>query len=458
MNYLDELNEDQLRAATHSEGYLRVIAGAGSGKTRMLVARYAYLVDAMGIDPASILCVTFTNKAAAEMRSRIRALIGDGHDTSLISTYHGFCVRMLREDADKIFYPTSFQIIDTAAQKDILREIYDELELKLDFASFEKVLKAISDFKADETYVSQMISRDASAGPVDEGILPEIIRRYLARQKRLNLMDFEDLIHFGLYLLRTCPDVREKWQQRLNYVQVDEFQDSSAREMELVDILSGGYGNLMVVGDPDQNIYEWRGSDVSLLVDFDETHVPTETTTLALNYRSTNAILACANELIRHNKLRIEKDLRPANPGNVGSKPIHYHAKTEEAEATWIAERIHEGVQGGRAYSNYAVLYRASHLSRMIENALVEANIPYEVRGGVAFYRRMEVLDAIAYLKLITRKDDLAFKRIVNKPPRKMGRVRIAKLQEMAKPDEPLVDALARCIDNKTFKGSGAAR
>ena len=258
LSYLNGLNNEQLQAATHSEGFLRVIAGAGSGKTKMLVARYAYLVDAMGINPASILCVTFTNKAAAEMRARIRALIGDGHDTSLVSTYHGFCVRMLREDADKVFYPTSFQIIDTAAQKDILKEIYDELELKLDFAAFGKVMRAISDFKSDGAYVSQMISRDAKPGPQGQDMTAEIVRRYLARQKRLFLMDFEDLIQFGLHLLRTRREVREKWQQRLNYVQVDEFQDSSAREMELVDILSGGYGNLMVVGDPDQNIYEWR--------------------------------------------------------------------------------------------------------------------------------------------------------------------------------------------------------
>ena len=256
MNYLDGLNDDQLRAVTRSEGYLRVIAGAGSGKTRMLVARYAYLVDAMGINPASILCVTFTNKAAAEMRSRIRALIGDGHDTSLVSTYHGFCVRMLREDADKVFYPTRFQIIGTAAQRDILREVYDELELKLDFAAFGKVLKAISCYKADGRYVRGMISRGAAPGPAGHGMTDEVVRRYLARQKRLFLMDFDDLVCFGLHLLKTNGAVRGKWQRRLNYVQVDEFQDSSAREMELVDILSGGYKNLMVVGDPDQNIYE----------------------------------------------------------------------------------------------------------------------------------------------------------------------------------------------------------
>ena len=216
MDYLKGLNDEQLKAVRHTEGFLRVIAGAGSGKTKMLVARYAYLVHAVGIDPASILCVTFTNKAAAEMRSWVRKLIGEGYDTSLISTYHGFCVRLLREDIEKIFYPSTFQIIDTTDQKAILKEIYEELEYKLDFATFEKILKVISTYKNTHPYVVRMITRDDDM-QVDDLPMPEaeIVSRYLRKQKQVFCMDFDDLILFALHLLRTNAEVRDKWQQRL---------------------------------------------------------------------------------------------------------------------------------------------------------------------------------------------------------------------------------------------------
>ena len=457
MNGLDHLNDDQRQAATHTEGYLRVVAGAGSGKTKMLVSRYVYLVQELGIDPASILCVTFTNKAAAEMRKRVRAMIGEGYDTGLISTYHGFCARLLREDIEKLFYPSSFQIIDTSDQKDILADIYDELELRLDHASFEKALSTIGRYKDKFPYVPAMMARDDSMLPPDEGgVYARILARYLRKQKQRFALDFDDLIYFALHLLTTDTDVREKWQHRLNYIQVDEFQDSSRREMELIDILSGFYHNLMVVGDPDQNIYEWRGSDVSLLLDFELEHAPLTTVTMEVNYRSTDDVLTCANSLIDHNKLRLKKDLRTVQPGLPCPKPIHYHAPTEHDEAEWIAKRIRQGVLEGRSYADYAVLYRAGHLSRSVENALVDAGIPYEVYGGVAFYKRTEIKDITAYLKLLVSNDDEAFKRIVNKPARKMGRIRIAKLQEMAAAEEPLMAALERLVDDRTFKGSGA--
>lgn len=460
--YLEGLNPDQLEAATRTEGYLRVIAGAGSGKTKMLVSRYAYLVKAVGIDASSILCVTFTNKAAAEMRRRIRALIGEGHDTSLICTYHGFCVRLLREDSGKIFYPSNFSIIDEDSQKSILKEIYDALELKLDHASFEKTIKDISEYKAkNPEYVHMMITRDDSWRDLESAassisLDQLIIHMYLRKQKQLFSMDFDDLMLFALHLLQTDVEVREKWQRRLNYIQVDEFQDSSKREMRLVDILSAGYRNLMVVGDPDQNIYEWRGSDVGLLVDFDKTHIPTHTTTMALNYRSTPSILTCANELIRCNKQRLDKDLRAVSSEVRGVTPIHRHAENEEEEAAWVAERIKKNVASGRRYADHAVLYRAGHLSRAIERALADAGVPYEVCNGVAFYKRMEIRDAVAYLRLALADDDEAFERIVNKPARKMGRARLAKLRAAQQPGESLMAALERVAETPDFKASGA--
>ena len=304
------LNERQRDAVMETEGYLRVIAGAGSGKTKLLVSRYAYLVKEYGIDPANILCVTFTNKAAGEMKRRIRTLIGDEYSTSLICTYHGFCVRVLREDIEKLFYPKEFQIIDTSQQKSILSDIYQKYELKLDHASFEKIIGKIGYVKSQYDYVPMMCSTEnCQILPDIKDLDDTIIEEFLQRQKQIFALDFDDLMYFALKILTTCPDVLTKWQDRLNYIQVDEFQDSSKNEMLLVDLLSGKHKNLMIVGDPDQNIYEWRGSDVKLLVEFDKTHEPTKTIFLNQNYRSTPQILHCANTLIEKNKLRLEKEL-----------------------------------------------------------------------------------------------------------------------------------------------------
>ncbi len=273
MDLFKDLNEKQREAVTTTEGYVRVIAGAGSGKTKLLVSRYAYLVQEYGIDPANILCVTFTNKAAGEMRKRIRSLIGSEYDTSLICTYHGFCTRILRENPEKLFLTKNFQIIDTYQQKAILEDVYQKFDLKLDYANFEYMLKKIGIFKSDISYVSKMCNPEPCIICNEDKILDE----FLQRQKAIYALDFHDLLSFVLYLLRNDKEVRERWQNRLNYIQVDEFQDSSCREMELIDTISGVYKNIMIVGDPDQNIYEWRGSDVKLLVDFDKNHEPTQT-------------------------------------------------------------------------------------------------------------------------------------------------------------------------------------
>ncbi len=357
MDYLESLNEKQLEAVSETEGYVRVIAGAGSGKTKLLVCRYAYLVKEYGIDAANILCVTFTNKAAGEMKKRIRALIGEENATSLVCTYHGFCARLLREDASKLFLPKSFQIIDAAQQKTILGEIYQKHELKLDYASFEKILKQIGNYKSAEynEYVPRFCSPKKARILIGmDSTDNEIIEEYMQRQKAIGALDFHDLLSFALYLLENEEEVRTKWQDKLNYIQVDEFQDSSSREMRLIDILSAGYGNLMIVGDPDQNIYEWRGSDVKLLIDFDQQHQPTRTIFLNRNYRSTPQILKCANTLIDNNVFRLKKDLYTETPNGAGV--IHYHSKDEDAENQVIADIISGAVKAGeRSYSDYAV-------------------------------------------------------------------------------------------------------
>ncbi len=456
MDYLLKLNEKQLEAVESTEGYLRVIAGAGSGKTKLLVSRYAYLVKEYGIDSANILCVTFTNKAAGEMKRRIRALIGDMYDTSLICTYHGFCVRVLREDVEKILFPKEFQIIDTTQQKTILGEIYQKFELKLDHASFEKIVRQIQQYKAlNREYVNNICCTDKCQIMENIATLDDqIIEEYLQRQKQVYALDFSDLIYFTLNVFRRYSDVLEKWQDRLNYIQVDEFQDSSGTEMELIDLLSAKHRNLMIVGDPDQNIYEWRGSDVKLLVDFDKTHIPTKTVFLNQNYRSTPQILRCANSLIEKNVLRLKKDLFTKNCSGIAV--YHYHTKNEFAEASQITEIITElRRQINCNYSDFAVLYRSGFLSRIVEKKFTEEGIPYEIFGGVKFYHRMEIQDVLAYLRLVAFDDDISFKRIVNKPRRRFGRMKLQALQLLQKNDS-LYNTLKENIDNPAFKNSGA--
>ena len=458
MDLFEQLNEKQLEAVKETEGYVRVIAGAGSGKTKLLVSRYAYLVKEYGIDSANILCVTFTNKAAGEMRRRIRELIGAEYDTGLICTYHGFCARLLREDPHKLFFSKGFQIIDVSQQKALLAEIYQKFELKLDHASFEDILKKIGLFKSKTDYVPRFCSPEpccilSSAPSTQDGM---IIEEYLQRQKATYALDFNDLMSFTLYLLENDSEVREKWQDRLNYIQVDEFQDSSRRELELVNHLSGKYKNLMIVGDPDQNIYEWRGSDVKLLVDFDKFHTPTQTIFLNRNYRSTPQILTCANCLIERNEFRLKKDLYTKSP--LGAEVRHYHSKSDEEENKVIAREIRSMVlKGEYAYSDIAVLYRSGFLSRVVEKKLNECGIPYEIYGGVRFYQRMEIQDMIAYLKLIAFDDDLSLKRIINTPRRKFGRTKMAALESMYEREhgESLFRTLKKHLHEPIFSGIG---
>ncbi len=427
----ENLNEKQSQAVRATEGYVRVIAGAGSGKTKLLVSRYAYLVKDYGIDSANILCVTFTNKAAGEMRRRIRALIGPEYDTSLICTYHGFCARLLREDPQKLFLNRGFDILDPTRQKELLGEIYQRHELKLDYASFESMLKRIGTFKSELSYVERMCSPSQCPIMPDISTLDDLImEEFMQKQKAIYALDFDDLMNFALYLLINDEELRGKWQDRLNYIQVDEFQDSSRREMRLVDILSAGYQNLMIVGDPDQNIYEWRGSDVMLLVDFDKTHAPVNTLFLNRNYRSTPEILGCANTLIDKNELRIKKDLYTDLTN--GAPVVHFHSGSDAEEVNRITDTIRDiRRESGLSYSDFAILYRSGFLSRAVEKKLVESGIPYEIYGGVKFYSRMEVRDIIAYLRLIAYDDDIAFKRIVNTPRRRFGRSKLACLEAL---------------------------
>lgn len=432
------------------------------------MSRYAYLVKEYGINPANILCVTFTNKAATEMRKRIVKMIGPGYVTSMICTYHGFCARLIRENPEKLFLTKDFQILDVYRQKSILEEVFQKYELKLDHASFQSILKKIAQKKHDLSYVPRMCSPEkmqilTKVNTQDDTIIED----YLQRQKAVYCLDFSDLMSYAIHLLKNDEEVRTKWQDRLNYIQVDEFQDSSSLEMELVDILSAKYQNLLIVGDPDQNIYEWRGSDVKLLVDFDKKHTDTQTIILNQNYRSTPQILQCANTLIEKNSIRLKKDLFTRNPS--GAQVCHFHSKDEDAEVAWVVKQIKDlRKTQNKSYSDMSILYRSGFLSRVIERKLVEEHIPYEIYGGTKFYQRMEILDIVAYLRLIAYGDDLSFKRIVNTPRRKFGRSRMATLEKIQEQKDfllfdndlssmSLYDILKGNLSHSTFKDSGAA-
>lgn len=459
-NLFDGLNSDQLRAVTSTEGYLRVIAGAGSGKTKTLTHRYGYLVKAAGIHPSNVLCVTFTAKAAGEMKRRVRELVGEGYDNSLITTYHGFCVRVLRGDISHLMWPESFAIIDESTKRKLLSEIYAEEDIRMDQTTYERVVAAMHRLKSTEDYVRPMVDgRPEDVAFNDkistDGLDIHIIRRFLKKQKQIYGLDFDDLISFTFSIFNSFPEVAQKWAEQLYYIEVDEFQDSSKRELRLIKTLCSAHKNLFVVGDPDQNIYEWRGADMSILVDFEQNFPGAETITLNRNYRSDGNILSAANALIAYNKNRVKKDLyTESQPG----EPVRWlHLRTEEEEGKAISTEIKKLISQGFSYRNIAILYRAGFLSRFVESALGSAHIPYELYGSVRFYDRMEIKDALAYMRLVVFDDDEAFERVINLPRRNFGKSRLAALKAMAEESgQSLFAALKASIDNKLFSSTGA--
>ncbi len=435
---LKGLNSEQAEAVTATEGYIRVIAGAGTGKTRALTHRYAWLVSELGIAPSNILCITFTNKAANEMKRRIRSMLGEEFDTSFVATLHAFCTRVLREEISKLFYPENFIVLDNIDQKKILEEVYDELGIKTDTASFRFMIDQIRYYKNLLTYMDYLSDPefDYSTLTADKPS-DEIIFRYIKKQRKYFGLDFFDLINFTIYLFRKYPEVLEKWQNRLCYIMIDEFQDITAKEFKLIRRLSEKNRNLFVVGDPDQNIYEWRGSKMDLIVNYEawlnnscfENRIDARARDIFLseNYRSAEPILAAANALIEKNVNRVEKELRASRPG--GESVVYLHAKNDAEEIKFICGKLKEHKNAGGRYSDFAVLYRSNYVSRFVEQGFLNANIPYAVYGGIGFYERAEIKDVLSYLRLVDNTaDDLSFRRIINVPRRKIGKIRLGKL------------------------------
>ena len=457
---LQDLDSEQLAAVTATEGRVRVVAGAGSGKTRALSRRFAWLVRDLGILPGNILCVTFTNKSAVEMRERIHRLVGDS-DTGYVNTFHGFCVGVLREDSRVIRYPKSFVVLDNADIDDILKEIYAERGLTLRDRTFAaardrfEIRKCLEEpnYCADVVQMSTeaLKARYEAAAELDD----ILFYGYLWKAKKCFALDYNDLILFSLLAFELDPAVRRKWQERLEYVMVDEFQDIDPLQYRLLKVLVAHHGNLFVVGDPDQTIYTWRGADVRFLLDFDKEFPGTRTILMNRNYRSTPQILAAANSLIAKNRDRMKKDLAAQRPG--GAPVVAHLAPSPSREAKWIADRIEKARAGGAPLRDWAVLYRAHYVTRTLEEEFVRRRIPYTIYSGVPFFGRREVKDALAYLRLAVWRDDLSFARVANAPRRNLGEKRMAFLREKA--DEarrPLFETLRAHLDDPVFKGTGA--
>ena len=460
MDLLTELNEAQREAVTTTEGFVRVIAGAGSGKTKALTYRFAYLVNELGILPGHILCVTFTNKAAQEMRTRIHTLTGD-NDTGYINTFHGFCVSVLQEDINVASYPKSFLVLDNSDIDQMLQTIYDERGLTLSDMTFSRARDMIEIKKLIELpeYYMDLVT-------MDEGVLKErylaardtkdiIFYGYLYQQKKCFGLDYNDLLKFTLYIFRADAEVRAKWQSRLEYIMIDEFQDIDDIQYELMQVLCAYHKNLFIVGDPDQTIYTWRGANVKYILNFDLDYPTTRTIMMNRNYRSTPEILAVCNSLISKNKDRIAKDLTPVKAP--GPRPLCHYADSSDAESLWIADKILELEASGTKLSDIAILYRAHYMTRTLEDALLKKKIPYTIYSGVQFYDRIEIKDALSYLRMIAIQDDLSFARIVNKPRRNIGKRRMEILRNHAESNgASLYDTLKLLADDPLFKGTGA--
>ncbi len=461
MNLLTQLNAEQLEAVTSTEGFVRVIAGAGSGKTRALTHRFAWLVTELGILPGNILCVTFTNKAANEMRQRIHTLTGD-NDTGYINTFHGFCVSVLQEESFAVGYPKAFLVLDNSDIDAMLRMIYEERGLTLRDMSFASARDMIEmqKLRFHPEYYEDLIDLplEALRQKYDEAGSTEniIFYGYLYQQKKCFGLDYNDLLKFTLYIFRTHNAIRLKWQTRLEYIMIDEFQDIDEPQYELMEVLCDYHKNLFVVGDPDQTIYTWRGANIRYLLDFDQKHPGTKTIFMNRNYRSTPQILHVVNDLIGKNRNRLKKELIPSLPD--GPKVLCHHADSPEDEAKWIVSRLQTLHAAGTEYRDMTLLYRAHYLTRPVEDALNREKIPYTIYSGVPFYGRAEIKDALAYLRLIAYRDDLSFLRVANVPKRNLGKRRMEFLQTWAEENHcSLYLALQKNLDAELFRGTKAA-
>ncbi len=429
MSIYDKLNEPQREAVYHTDGPLLILAGAGSGKTRVLTHRIAYLIEERNVNPWNILAITFTNKAAGEMRERVDSLVGFGSESIWVSTFHSMCVRILRRFIDRLGYDNRFTIYDTDDQKTLMKEVCKKVAIDTKVFKERSLMSAISSPK-NELILPDEFELNVG-GDFAKLKIAKVYREYEAQLKANNALDFDDLLVKTVQLLQTQPDVLENYQERFRYIMVDEYQDTNTVQFQLVRLLAGKYRNLCVVGDDDQSIYKFRGANIRNILDFEHEFSDACVIKLEQNYRSTGNILNAANRVIANNKGRKEKTLWTANGEG---ELVHLRQfDTGYDEADFIAEDIKKEVRAGASYNDHAVLYRTNAQSRLLEEKFVAMNVPYKIVGGVNFYARREIKDLLAYLKTIDNgMDDIAVRRIINVPKRGIGLTTINRIQESA--------------------------
>ena len=439
---LNGMNDRQAEAVQTTEGPLLIMAGAGSGKTRVLTHRIAYLIDEKMVNPWNILAITFTNKAAREMRERAEKLKTEAQDC-LIATFHSMCVRILRREADHIGYNRNFTIVDPGEQRTLMKRILKNLNLVPKKWNERAILGTISNAKND------LIDEVAYANLAGDMYTEIVAKCYTAYQKELRqseAMDFDDLIMLTLRLFDQNPDVLTYYQQRYQYIHVDEYQDTNHAQYQLVKLLASRFKNICVVGDADQSIYGWRGADMQNILDFEKDYPEAKVVLLEENYRSTKTILQAANEVIRNNRNRRPKNLWTQNED--GEEIVYYRANDEQDEALFVARTIDQLSREGYSHKDFAVLYRTNAQSRTVEEALLKSNIPYTMVGGTKFYSRKEIRDVISYLNLIANpSDNISYERVVNEPKRGVGPGTVEKIRAFASSQEiSLLDASANIL------------
>ncbi|MCU5746200.1 DNA helicase PcrA [Staphylococcus sp. SQ8-PEA] len=437
---IDKMNDEQSQAVRTTEGPLLIMAGAGSGKTRVLTHRIAYLLEEKDVSPYNILAITFTNKAAREMKERVEKLVGEEAQVIWMSTFHSMCVKVLRRDADRIGIERNFTILDPTDQKSVIKDVLKNENI--DSKKFEPrmFMGAISNLK-NELKTPDDAEREAN--DYISNMVATVYKGYQRQLFRNDALDFDDLIMTTIHLFERVPEVLDYYQNKFQYIHVDEYQDTNKAQYTLVNMLAQKFKNLCVVGDSDQSIYGWRGADIQNILSFEEDYPEAKTIFLEQNYRSTKTILNAANEVIKNNTERKPKGLWTANAE--GEKIHYYEAMTERDETEYVVKEIMQKRQNGKEYKDMAVLYRTNAQSRVLEETFMKANIPYVMVGGQKFYDRKEIKDLLSYLRIIANSnDDISLQRIINVPKRGIGPSSVDKIQQYAQQNDlSMFDALA---------------
>jgi len=463
MEFMQKLNKEQEQAVTTTEGYIRVISGAGTGKTRIITNRYVHLVNDLGVANGNILCITFTNNASREMKRRIDKMIKD-KDVGYICTFHSLSSKALREDIHCLGIVPNFQIMDNEDQSIIFKNIYKKLGVTTKQCNYDTLRNHITTVKSRQELISSSdetidyIGYIGNSNP--DGLINnpsrvenKLFNAYVEEQRKLALLDYNDLINMFLYILIKFEDKRKKWQQRFEYIMCDEFNDIDRKQYQMLKILSEYHQSLMIVGDPDQTIYSWRGSDVRYILDFANDFPNVKDIVVNTNYRSLPSILNIANSLIKNNKNRLEKDLIPNRVGDI--KAIYKTSLFPYDEAKWIVEQIKELKAKGENLKDVAILYRNNRIARNFEEELIKSDIDYRIYCGIDFYSRKEIKDLISYLRFILYEKDIDFERIINVPRRGVGESTINTLKEYAENNQcSLYESLKANIGNGTLKRS----